>query len=170
MSMSFASKVLPFAVAAAALISACSDASYPTQALSAPDASLAKKGSGSGGGDASGGMPLVVTTPPTANATGTWKGTTDGPDITHNYTYTLTQTSTGIVTGSGFITTPFTTVSEAVVGTVNGDTLTLAVGTLSCSTCTFTPFFRGIISYGDSQIDGKFLNGGVSPITLYKQQ
>lgn len=109
-----------------------------------------------------------MTTPPTANATGTWVGTTDGPDVTHNYTYTLTQTSAGMVSGSASVVTPFTTVSYLVAGTVNGDTLMLYTG-IVCGGCTLNPLYRGIISNGGSQVNGSFLNGGVSPLTLFKQ-
>lgn len=101
--------------------------------------------------------------PPTVDATGTWVGTTDGPDVTHTCTYTLNQSSGGIVSGAGTITTPFTTVSELVVGTVNGDTLMLYAGTV-CGSCTLNPLYRGIISSSGSRVDGSFILGGVSPI------
>ena len=171
--MSFATKALPFAIAA--LVAACSDVSSPKQIARSGSASTSKgsgggtSGGGSGGGSTSGSTTqLVVTTPPSANVTGTWLGTSDGPDVTHNYRFVLSQTTAGIVSGQGTTTTPFTTVQESVVGTVNGDTLMLYVGTLSCS-CTLSPLYRGIVSPAGSQIDGSFLNGGVSPVTLFKQ-
>jgi len=54
------------------------------------------------------------------------------------------------------------------VGTVNGDTLMLYVGTV-CSSCSLTPSYRGIVSSDASRVDGSFLNGGVSPVTLFRQ-
>jgi hypothetical protein len=168
-SVSFA-KVLPFAVAAAALLAACSDVSSPTQASSIPASPLARKGGVGGGGGAGGGggTQLIVTTPPTANATGTWVGTSDGPDIRHTYTFTLDQTGAGMVSGAGTVLTPFTTVTELVVGTVNGDTLMLYAGSV-CGSCTLNPLYRGIISSSRSRVNGSFLAGGISPVTLFKQ-
>jgi len=173
--MSFTSKVLSFALLSAALAAACSDASSPTQAFSASAAPLASKGgtggSGGGGGGGGGGgsvTQLVVNTPPTVDATGTWIGTTDGPDVTHTYTFTLTQTGAGIVSGVTTSVTPFVITTASVVGTVNGDTLMLYVGTL-CGSCTLTPSYRGMISQTNSQMSGTFLSGGVSPLTLFKQ-
>src|SRR5215831_20522069 len=144
--MSFVAKVLRFPVVAAALLAACSDGSSPTQVFSVPASGLASKGGtgagggggGGGGGEGGGGTQLVVTTPPTVNATGTWFGTTDGPDVTHTYTYALNQTGGGIVNGVGTTVTPFITVTESVVGTVNGDTLMLYAGTV-CGSCTLVP-------------------------------
>ena len=114
------------AVASAGILVRGSRKSTPPPTFFAPASALASKGSGGGGG---GGTQLVVTTPPTVDATGTWVGTTDGPDVTHTYTYTLNQTAAGIVSGVGTIVTPFTTVTELVAGTVNGDTLMLYAGT-----------------------------------------
>jgi hypothetical protein len=56
-----------------------------------------------------------------------------------------------------------------VTGTVNGDTLMLYTGIL-CSGCTLNPLYKGLVSYTSSRIDGQFLNGGVSPLTLFRQQ
>ena len=109
-----------------------------------------------------------MTTPPTVDATGTWVGTSDGPDVTHTYTFTLQQTSGGMVSGTGTTVTPFMNSAYSVVGTVNGDTLMLYVGTV-CSSCTLTPSYRGIVSSDGSRVDGTFLNGGVAPVTLFKQ-
>lgn len=167
--MPLAARVLPFVVVAAVFVAACSDATSPTQATARAGSSLASKGSGSGGGGGgTGGTLLVVTTPPTVNASGTWVGTSDGPDVTHTYTFKLNQSNDGMVSGSGSTVTPFITSSYNVVGTVNGDTLMLYVGTL-CSTCTLSPLYRGIVASSGTQIDGDFLNGGVSPVTLFKQ-
>ncbi|HEY4307674.1 MAG TPA: hypothetical protein VGM82_24580 [Gemmatimonadaceae bacterium] len=175
--MSLIRSVLPIAFVAGAFITACSDARNPAQPQSAPAAALAAKGGLGGGGGAGGGggnggggngNQLVVTTPPTANISGTWVGTTDGPDVVHNYTYTLSQTGAGIVSGTGLITTPFTTVTELVAGTVNGDTLMLYSGVV-CGSCTLNPLYRGIISSGASQVNGSFIIGGVSPLTLSKR-
>ena len=170
--MSSIPKVLPLAVLAAALLAACADVSSPTQPSAAATRPLASKGSGSGGGGGGGGggstTQLVVTTPPTVNATGTWVGTSDGPDVAHTYTFRLQQTGAGMVSGTGTTVTPFMTASYALVGTVNGDTLMLYVGTV-CSGCALTPTYRGIVASDASRIDGNFLNGGVSPVTLFKQ-
>ena len=173
--MSFSVNALPLTLLAAAFAVACADVSSPTQSV-APTAGLASKGSGSGGtsggggsnGGSSGGTQLVVTTPPTVNTTGTWMGTTDGPDVTHTYTYTLSQNGAGIVSGVGTIVTPFTTVTELVAGTVSGDTLMLYVGTV-CGSCTLNPLYRGIVSSNSTRVDGSFVQGGVSPLTLFKQ-
>ena len=166
--MPLAARFLPFALVAATLAAACSDVASPTQAVSRPASALASKGSGSGGGGGSiGSTQLVVTTPPTVNASGAWVGTSDGPDVTHTYTFKLNQSNEGIVSGSGSTVTPFVTSSYSVVGTVNGDTLMLYVGTI-CSSCTLSPLYRGIASSG-MQIDGDFLNGGISPVTLFEQ-
>lgn len=167
--MSPASRFLPFA-AVVALLVACSDASSPTQVVSDPGSPMASKGSGSGGGGGGGGgsAQLVITTPPTVDATGTFVGTSDGPDITHSYTFRLKQASDGIVSGTGTTTTPFMTAAYTMVGTVNGDTLMLYVGG-TCGSCTLTPTYRGIVAPDGSIVDGKFLNGGVSPVTLYRQ-
>lgn len=164
--MSLVSRVLPFAVAAAALAAACTDVA-PTQAVPRPASPLASKGSGGGGGGG-GTTQLVVTTPPTVDATGTWVGTSDGPDVTHTYSFTLMQTTTGLVSGAGTSVTPFVTASYSVVGTVNGDTLMLYTGTV-CSSCTLNPLYRGIVAADGSRVDASFLNGGVSPVTLFKQ-
>jgi hypothetical protein len=102
------------------------------------------------------------------NATGTWVGTTDGPDVTHTYTFALNQTGGGIVSGVGTTVTPFITVTGSVVGTVNGDTLMLYDG-IVCGSCTLVPLYRGIISSSAAQVNGSFLSGGVSPLTLFKQ-
>lgn len=168
--MSFAARVLPLAVVAAALAAACSDVPSPTQATRRPVSALASKGSsgGGGGGGTTGSTQLVVTTPPTVNASGTWVGTSDGPDVTHTYTFKLNQSNEGMVSGSGSMVTPFITSSYTVVGTVNGDTLMLYVGT-TCTSCTLSPLYRGIVSSSGTRIDGEFLNGGVSPVTLFKQ-
>jgi len=169
--MSFAVKVLPLSLLVATFAAACSDVSSPTQSA-APTAGLASKGSGSGSGSGSNGggsgTQLVVTTPPTVNSTGTWVGTTDGPDVAHTYTYVLSQTGAGIVSGTGKIVTPFTTVTELVAGTVNGDTLMLYAGTV-CGSCTLNPLYKGIVSSSSTRIDGSFVQGGVSPLTLFKQ-
>lgn len=168
--MPLRARILPFAVIATALVAACSDIASPTQSVAQPGVALASEGSGSGGGG--GGTAsslLVVTTPPTVTASGTWIGTSDGPDITHTYTFRLNQSNDGLVSGSGSSVTPFMTSSYSVVGTVNGDTLMLYVGTLTCSSCTLSPLYRGIVSPGSTRIDGEFLNGGVSPVTLYRQ-
>ena len=168
--MSFVFKALPVLAVAAAFASACSDVSSPTQASSVPMEAAASKGSGGGGGGGGSSTPqLVITTAPTVNTTGTWTGTTDGPDVVHNYVYNLTQTSAGMVSGIGTVTTPFTKVQYTVVGTVNGDTLMLYTG-MVCSGCTLNPLYKGLVSYNSSRIDGQFLNGGVSPLTLFKQQ
>jgi hypothetical protein len=164
-------KVLSFALAAAALLAACSDASSPTRAVSSPSSPVASKGAGGGGGGGGGtvgGTQLVVTTPPTVNASGKWTGTSDGPDVTHTYTFTLNQTGAGMVSGTGTMATPFQNAAYSVVGTVNGDTLMLYVGVV-CGTCTLTPTYRGIVSASGTRVDGNFLNGGVSPVTLFKQ-
>lgn len=170
--MSFTAKALPVSILVVALVSACSEVSSPTQILSSPTLASASKGSGSGGGSSSGGgsgsTQLVITTPPTVNTTATWIGTTDGPDVTHTYTYVLSQTSAGMVNGTGKVVTPFTTVTELVTGTVNGDTLMLYSGTV-CGSCTLNPLYRGIVSSSSTQIDGSFIQGGVSPLTLFKQ-
>lgn len=160
--MSFNIKALPFAVVAFAMVSACSDIPSSVTAASGPAPRASKGGSGKET------PKLVVTTPPTVNTTGTWTGTTDGPDITHNYVYNLTQTSAGMVSGVGTVTTPFTTVQYLVTGTVNGDTLMLYTG-IACSGCTLNPLYRGLVSYNSTRIDGQFVNGGVSPLTLFKQ-
>jgi hypothetical protein len=111
-----------------------------------------------------------VTTPPTVNATGTWAGTSDGPDVTHTYTFWLTQTAAGMVSGTGSMTTPFQTAAYTVAGTVNGDTLTLYTGAGTVSSGgTLNPLYRGIVSASGALVDGQFLNGGVSPVTLFKQ-
>ena len=164
--MSFVAKVLPFAVVAAGLVSACSDVSSPSQAFSVPTSSMAKKGGGGGGGESV--TQLVVATPPTANVTGRWVGTDDRNDAVYTYTYTLTQTDEGIVSGVGITATPTMTATASIVGTVNGDTLMLAVGSVSCGSCTITPIYRGIISSDALRVNGSFLSGG-SPVTLVKQ-
>src|SRR5690242_6081278 len=169
--MASVSRVLPITVVAAALLVACADISSPTRAIPVSASALASKGSGSGGGGGGGGgggTTLVVTTPPTVNATGTWIGTSDGPDVTHTYTFTLNQTDAGMVSGAGSTVTPFMTASYSVVGTVNGDTLTLYTG-IACSGCTLNPLYRGIVAADGARVDGSFLNGGVSPVTLFKQ-
>lgn len=168
--MSSVARILPLAVVAAALIAACSDVSAPTGTMPAPGTALASRGGGGsgGGGGGGGGTVLVVTAPPTVNATGTWIGTSDGPDVTHTYTFTLTQTDAGMVNGLGSSVTPFVTASYSVVGTVNGDTLMLYTGTV-CSSCTLNPLYRGIVSSDGARVDGAFVNGGVSPVTLFKQ-
>lgn len=170
--MPSATKVLPFAVLAVALLTACSDVPAPTQQASFPAPPAASKGSGSGGGSGGGGggsaTQLVVTTAPTVNATGKWIGTSDGPDVTHTYTFTLQQTSDGMVSGTGTTATPFMNSAYSVVGTVNGDTLMLYTGTV-CSSCTLNPLYRGTVSSDTSRVDGSFLNGGVSPVTLFRQ-
>jgi hypothetical protein len=171
--MSFIAKVLPF-VTIAALITACSDVSSPTQAFSAPESARASKGGtavggGGGGGGGGAGTPIVVATPPTVNATGTWVGTTDGPDVTHTYTFFLTQTAAGTVSGSAAMKTPFETGFWLVVGTVHGDTLSLSEGPGTVSPGSqLLPFYRGIIQSGGSRLAGGFLVGG-SPLTLFKQ-
>jgi hypothetical protein len=160
---------LPFTVVAVALLAACSDVSSTTRPMPVSASALASKGSGSGGGGGGGGGTLlVVTTPPTVSATGTWVGTSDGPDVTHTYTFTLSQTDAGMVSGAGTTVTPFMTASYQVVGTVNGDTLMLYTG-MNCSSCALNPLYRGIVSADGSRVDGNFLNGGVSPVTLFKQ-
>ncbi len=166
--MASVSRVLPIAAAAAALLVACADISAPTRVIPVSASALASKGSGGGGGGGGGGTTLVVTTPPTANAAGTWIGTTDGPDVTHTYTFTLNQTDAGMVSGAGSTVTPFMTASYSVVGTVNGDTLMLYTG-IACNGCTPNPLYRGIVAADGARVDGSFLNGGVSPVTLFKQ-
>jgi hypothetical protein len=167
--MSSVARVLPFTVVAVALAAACSDGSSPTRPAAAPASTLASKGSGGGGGGGgAGGGTLLVTTPPTVNATGTWVGTSDGPDVTHTYTFTLNQTDAGMVSGAGTMETPFLSASYLVRGTVNGDTLRLYTGT-DCSSCTLNPLYRGIVSADGSRVDGEFLNGGVSPVTLFRR-
>jgi hypothetical protein len=171
--MSLVAKFSPFALVAATLLAACSDISSPTQSISAPASASASKGGtggGGGGGGGSAGAPqLVVTTPPTVNATGTWIGTTDGPDIIHTYTFTLTQTAAGTVSGVSAMRTAFTNGFALVVGTVNGDTLTLYAGPGTvCSSCQLSPYYSGIISAVGSRLDGSFFSGG-SPLTLLKQ-
>lgn len=161
-------KVLPLALVATALVAACADVSSPTEVFPERASPLASKGSGGGGSGGTGSTQLLVTTPPTVNVTGTWVGTSDGPDITHTYTYALQQTSAGIVSGLGTTSTPFMTAQSSVVGTVNGDTLMLYTGVV-CSSCTLSPLYRGIVSSDGARVDGKFLNGGVSPVTLYRQ-
>jgi hypothetical protein len=163
--MSVIAKVLPFA-AIAALITACSDVSSPTQAFSAAPSALASKGGTGGGGGGGGGTPPVVATPPTVNATGTWVGTTDGPDVTHTYTFTLTQTDAGTVSGGVSMKTLFETGSWLVVGTVHGDTLLLSDGPGTVvSGSQLVPFYRGIIGGGGSRLPGVFLAAGGSPLT-----
>lgn len=171
--MSSLTKVLPLAIVAAVLLAACSDVPSPTEGTSTPSSLLASKGSGSSGGGGGGGgggssTQLVVTTPPTVNTTGTWVGTSDGPDVTHTYTFILQQTGAGMVSGTGTMATPFLNSAYSVVGTVNGDTLMLYTGTV-CGTCTLNPLYRGIVSADTSRVDGSFLNGGVSPVTLFRQ-
>ena len=167
--MPFAARVLPFAVIAAALVAACSDVPSPTQVTRPPVSAVASKGSGGGGGGGTtGSTQLVVTTPPTVNASGTWVGTSDGPDVTHTYSFRLTQSNEGMVSGSGSTVTPFITSSYTVVGTVNGDTLMLYVDT-TCTSCTLSPLYRGIVASSGTRVDGDFLNGGVSPVTLFRQ-
>ncbi|HEY0995863.1 MAG TPA: hypothetical protein VGD77_07730 [Gemmatimonadaceae bacterium] len=167
--MSRVARVLPLAVVAA-LVAACADLSAPTQVLTAVDAPMASKGSsgGGGGGGGGGGTTLVVTTPPTVDATGAWAGSSDGPDIAHTYTLTLRQTGAGMVSGTGTTATPFMNAAYLVVGTVNGDTLMLYTGS-TCASCTLAPLYRGIVSANGSRVDGTFLNGGVSPVTFYRQ-
>lgn len=128
--MSFA-KAVSFAVFAA-VVTACSDVSSPNQSLSAPQSSLTKK-SGSTDGRGSSNpreetvSPLVVKTPPTVDVTGTWIAVTDGPDIPHTYTWTLTQTADGYVSGVE-VGEGFGTSYTRVIGTVERDTLTLWAG------------------------------------------
>ena len=167
--MSFA-KVLPFAAFAAALLTACSDVSAPTQTLSAPESSLARKG-GSGGGGVDATVttsPLVVTTAPKVNVTGTWTAHTDGPDIPHTYTYTLTQTAEGLVSGVA-VGEGFGTSFALVAGTVNGDVLTLysGAGTV-CTGCQLVRFFVGTVASDGSRFEGNFDVGG-SRLFFFKQ-
>lgn len=170
--MSFVSKALPLAIAAAAL-AACSDISSPTQTSSAPTAPLARKGGdngGGGGGKESNVTALVVTTPPNSDVTGTWTAVEDGNDAIHYYTYTLRMTSEGIVSGSGVMKTATTTASYLVAGTVNGDTLALYVGPGTvCNTCELTPLYRGILFYRGTRVEGTFVQSSGSPVTFYKQ-
>lgn len=169
--MSVVARLVPFVVVAAALVAACSDATSPTQAMSASASLSASKGGGGvggGGGGAIGVTQLVVTTAPTANSTGTWVGTSDGPDVPHTYTFSLKQSGAGMVSGSGTMATATLNAAYAIVGTVNGDTLMLYVGT-PCGSCTLSPIYRGLVSASGSQIAGNFVNGGVSPVTLFKQ-
>jgi len=167
---SFVARVLPLALVAAAFVTACSDVSSPTEALSVPASALARKGAGGGGGGNGGsvGTPLVVTTPPTVDVTGTWVTTFDGGDVVSTAAYTIKQTADGIVTGSGvFHNTGGTTGSELLVGTVNGDTLTLYIGIIPCS-CTPAPLYQGIVSSNGLRVDGAFFTNG-SPVVLNKQ-
>lgn len=166
--MSFVVKALPFVVVAA-LVAACSDVSSPTQSLSVAGSPLASKGGTGGGGGGGGTQPVVVATPPTVNATGTWVGTTDGPDVVHTYTFSLTQTAAGTVSGVASFTTGFVNGSSLVVGTVSGDTLALygGPGTVSAG-AQLTPYYRGIVSSNTARLDGSFVVGG-SPLRLFKQ-
>ncbi len=84
--MSLGARVLPFFLIAALLVAACADAPSPTQVSVDPASPIASKGSGGGGGGGGGSTTLVITTAPTADASGTWTGTSDGPDITHTTT------------------------------------------------------------------------------------
>ncbi|HEV7994526.1 MAG TPA: hypothetical protein VGP25_22075 [Gemmatimonadaceae bacterium] len=104
------------------------------------------------------------------NATGTWVGTTDGPDVTHTYTFFLTQSGKGTVSGSVSMKTPFETGAWLVIGTVNADTLMLydGPGTVSAG-AQLSPFYRGIVSSSSSRIAGEFLAAGGSPVILLKQ-
>jgi hypothetical protein len=171
--MSFATKVLPIVILASAL-AACSDVAAPNQTFSAPTGALASKG-GSGGGGGGGGsktdttVQLVVTTPPTVDATGTWVATDDGHDAVHTYTFTLTQTADGMVSGSILDTTPNTYAFELVVGTVNGNTLALYAGAGTVSPgAQLIAVYRGTISSDNSRIDGSFVGSSVSP-RFFKQ-
>jgi hypothetical protein len=171
--MSFVSKALPLAIAAAAL-AACSDISSPTQTFSAPAAPLARKGGDNGGGGGGGKdgnvTGLVVTTPPNSDVTGTWTAVEDGNDAIHYYTYTLRMTSEGIVSGSGVMKTATTTASYLIAGTVNGDTLALYVGPGTvCGSCELTPLYRGILASHGTRVEGTFVQGSGSPVTFYKQ-
>ena len=171
--MSFAHRISPVAVVAATLFAACSDVSSPTEASPSPASALASKGGsgggGGGGGGGSGSVQLVVTTPPTVNATGTFVGTTDGPDVIHTYTFTLTQTDAGMVSGVAAMRTATQNGFAVVSGTVNGDTLTLYMGPGTVSPgAQLVAYYRGIVSSGSTRIDGGFFSGG-SPLTLYKQ-
>jgi hypothetical protein len=164
--MSFAAKVLPLAAVAVSLIAACSDASSPTEAISAPTSAAAKKGGDSKASEST--AQLVITTPPTVNVTGQWVGTDDRFDNNYTFTYTLAQRDDGIVTGVGVTTTGFMTATSSIVGTVNGDTLMLDGGSLQCSSCGLVPSYRGIVSSSGSRIEGSYLSGG-SAVTLVKQ-
>jgi hypothetical protein len=168
--MSF-NKGLPLALVAAAFVIACSDASSPTDALSVPTSALAKKGGSGGGGGGNGGSvgtELVITTPPTVNVTGTWVTVNDGQDVVSSAAYTISQTAEGIVTGSGiFQSSDGTRGTERLVGTVNGDTLTLYIGIIPCS-CTPAPLYRGIVSSDGEQAEGSYFTRG-TPVTLNKQ-
>jgi hypothetical protein len=171
MSLSFSMRRLLVAscATAAVLAAACGTTDGPTALAPRPAAPLSSKG-GTGGGGGGGGTPLVVTTPPTVNATGTWVGTSDGPDVTHTYTFRLTQTAAGLVSGTGSMTTPFQSAAYTVAGTVNGDTLTLYTGPGTVSSGgSLSPLYRGVVSADGSLVDGRFLNGGVSPVTLFRQ-
>jgi hypothetical protein len=168
--MSFA-KALSFVVVAA-VVSACSDVSAPTQVSPAPASALASKGGSGGGGGGGGGggsAQPVVTSAPTVNTTGTWIGTTDGPDVIHTYTFTLTQDGSGMVSGVAAMRTATQNSFALVIGTVNADTLTLYMGPGTVSPgAQLSLYFRGIVSARSSRLDGGFISGG-SPLTLYKQ-
>jgi hypothetical protein len=168
--MSFVAKILPFIVVAAA-VSACSDVTSPTQSLAVPASSLASKGgTGGGGGGGGGGATSPVVTKPTVNVTGTFVGTTDGPDVVHTYTFSLTQASDGSVTGIASYSTATQNGFFVVAGTVSGDSLTLfdGPGTVAPGE-QLVLFFTGKASSDGSQIVGNFVPAGGKPITLVKQ-
>jgi hypothetical protein len=170
--MSFVAKALPFAVFAA-LLTACSDVSAPNQTLSAPQSSLAKK---SGSTDGRGNSdpveetvsPLVVTTAPKVNVTGTWIANTDGPDVPHKYTYTLTQSAEGLVSGVAIgegVGTSF----ALVVGTVNGTELKLYAGAGTvCTGCQLILYYQGTVSSNGSRFEGAFKTHG-ERVIFFKQ-
>jgi hypothetical protein len=101
------------------------------------------------------------------SATGTWVGTTGTGAFATTVSFALAQAATGLVSGS-------TTnaggqgVVESVVGTVNGDTLTLYIGNV-CGACTLSTLYRGNISPDDLQLTGVLLAASTSPFVMLKQ-